>query len=424
MFQGLSQLFGANNKDSRKRIYLTLFCLGIFCLGTAITIPWATALLDSQDIGALEIFNVMSGGGLKNFSIFALGVSPYITASIITQLLQMDIIPYFKDLKDQGYTGRQKINKINRYLGIIIGFAQAYVMCVFYMNNLSVLEQLQTALVMTAGTAFCLWMGDQITNKGIGNGQSMLIMAGILISLPTVFSGAYQGFISNSVYASWVGILFFVLFIITYILIVVGIVWVQLAERRIPIQYANRSTSAYGAQQSFLPIKMNSAGVIPVIFASILTTIPATVVQLIGNQNAINFVNNYIVYTTPTGFVLFIFLIFFFGYFYTFLVMNPDEMSKNLNENGGYIPGVRPGSDTSKYISDSMGKLTFVGSIFLVILASLPIIFSAIFKLPSSVTIGGTGMLIVVGVAIETYKQMESSLVSRSYAARRKRLRK
>ncbi len=421
MFRGFSQLFNKANKDLRKRIYITLFCLGLFALGSSVTIPWATQIY--QDLGFLEIFNIMSGGGLRNFSIFALGVSPYITASIITQLLQMDIIPYFKDLKDQGYTGRQKINKINRYMGIIIGFFQAYVLCIAYMGSASVFVQLKTALVMTAGTAFCLWMGDQITNKGIGNGQSMLIMAGIILSMPSIFTGAYYGFVTSGTYETALGIFFFCLFILVYILIVVGIIWIQLAERRIPIQYANKSTSAYGAQNSFLPIKLNSAGVMPVIFASILTTIPATIVALTKNQGAIDFVNKYILYNTPTGFVLYILLILFFGYFYTFMVMNPDEMSKNLNERGGYIPGIRPGEDTSNYISNSMGKLTLVGSIFLVILAAIPIIFSLIFGLSSQVTIGGTGMLIVVGVAIETYKQMESSLVSRSYTAKRKRLR-
>ena len=282
MFRGFSQLFNKANKDLRRRIYLTLFCLGIFCLGSAITIPWASIIY--EELGFLEIFNIMSGGGLRNFSIFGLGVSPYITASIITQFLQMDIIPYFKDLKEQGYVGRQKINRITRYLGIVIAFVQAYVLCVFFMNGSDIPTMLKTALVMTAGTAFCLWMGDQITNKGIGNGQSMLIMAGIILSMPSVFVGAYDGFILAGTYATGLGIFFFILFILIYLLIVVGIIWVQLAERRIPIQYANRSSSAYGASQSFLPIKINSAGVIPVIFAQILITIPGTIVNLIGNE--------------------------------------------------------------------------------------------------------------------------------------------
>ena len=421
MFKGLSQLFSPGNKDLRKRIYFTLACLGFFCLGTSITIPWASVVY--EELGFLEIFNLMSGGALKSFSIFALGVSPYITASIITQLLQMDIIPYFKELKEQGYVGRQKINKINRYLGIIIGFVQAYMLTMFYMNNADTITMIKTALVMTAGTAFLLWMGDQITQKGIGNGQSLLIMAGIIQSMPMVFRGAFDAFITAGTYSNALGISMFAGFIILYILIIVGIIWITLAERRIPIQYANRSTSAYGAQQSFLPIKINAAGVMPVIFASIITTIPATIVNAIGNESAIEFVNKYIVYTSPVGFIIYIALIMFFGYFYTIISMNPDEMSKNLNERGGYIPGVRPGVDTSKYISNSLSKLTIVGSLFLVVLAGLPVIVSNFSGLPSSVTIGGTGILIVVGVAIETYKQLESGLISRSYTAKRKRLR-
>ena len=420
MFRGFSGFFNKSNKDLRKKIYFTMMCLGIFCLGTTITIPWASAVY--EELGFLEIFNVMSGGGLSNFSIFALGVSPYITASIITEILQMDIVPYFKDLKDQGYTGRQKINKITRYLGILIAFLQAYALTAFYMKGLNAMEIIKTTLVMVAGTSFCMWMGDQITNKGIGNGQSMLIMAGIIQSMPNIFRGAFASLVMGS-FSKTVGIVLFSLFVLVYVIVIVGIIWVQLAERRIPIQYSNRTSSAYGAQTNYLPLKINSASVIPVIFASIVTTIPATIVTLIGKQSAIDFVNKYIMYTSTTGFILYLVLIVVFAYFYTFLVMNLDEMSKNLNENGGYIPGIRPGSDTSKYISNSLSKLTLVGALFLVILAGMPILLSKLTSLPSYVTIGGTGILIVVGVAIETYKQLESSLVSRSYSSKRKRLR-
>ena len=420
MFRVISQIFNKNNKDLRKRIYFTLACLGIFCLGTTITIPWAKEITDN--LGFLEIFNLMSGGGLRSFSIFALGVSPYITAQIITQLLQMDIVPYFKELKDQGYTGRQKINKITRYLGIVFAFVQAYAIIIFYMKGVSSIAMLKTAITMTAGTAFLLWIGDQITQKGIGNGQSLLIMAGIVQSMPNIFKSAFQALVTAGTYSHTVGPILFGAFCLLYLIIIVGIIWITLAERRIPIQYANRTASAYGAKQSFLPIKINSAGVMPVIFASILTTIPATVVRLFKSAAATKFVDKYIVYTTPVGFLIYIGLIVFFGYFYTFLSMNPEEMSKNLNENGGYIPGVRPGKDTSDYISNSLGKLTLIGSLFLVILAALPVLVSNYTKLPSSVTIGGTGILIVVGVAIETYKQIESSLISRSYASKRKRL--
>ena len=413
MFAGLKQLFSPSNKDLRKRIYFTLMCLGLFCLGTTITIPWASALY--QELGFLEIFNLMSGGGLRSFSIFALGVSPYITASIITQLLQMDIIPYFKELKEEGYTGRQKINRITRYLGIIFAFIQGYILTIVYMKGMSSLDVLKTTVVMTAGTCFLLWLGDQVTTKGIGNGISLLIMAGIIQSMPSMFVTAFQNLVTSGSYSTVVGSLLFALFVIVYILIILGVVFIQLAERRVPIQYSNRTNSAYGAQTSYLPIKLNPAGVMPVIFAQTLLAIPTTIVALVGNDAAKNFVNNYIAYTSPTGFILYVILILFFGYFYTFMEMNPEEMSKNLNKNGGYIPGVRPGADTTDYISKVIGRLTIVGSIFLVIIAGLPIIFSKFSGLPSSVTIGGTGLLIVVGVAIETYKQLESSLVSRSY---------
>ncbi len=418
MFHKFAKLFASENKDLRKRIYFTLFALGIFCLGSGITIPWASVLY--EELGFLEIFNLMSGGGLRSFSIFALGVSPYITASIITQLLQMDIIPYFKELKEQGYVGRQKIQKINRYLAIIFAFIQAYVISIFYLNTNDVMVMIKTSLVMTAGTSFLLWLGDQITKKGIGNGSSLLIMAGIIQSMPSIFIGAFQSFISAGTYNLGLGITLFILFLIIYLVVLVGIIWVTLAERRIPIQYANHTTSAYGAKSSFLPIKINSAGVIPIIFASIVLTIPSTIAGLIKNQGVINFINKYIVYTTPTGFILYVILIMFFGYVYTYMMMNPEEMSKDLNKRGGYIPGIRPGSETTKYISNSLGKLTIVGSIFLVILSGLPILMANISSLPSSVTIGGTGILIVVGVAIETYKQIESGLISRSYKKRRR----
>src|SRR5574344_1860068 len=354
MFQRMKKLFSPSNKDLRKRIYFTLMCLGIFCLGTNITIPWASTIY--QELGFLEIFNLMSGGGLRSFSIFALGVSPYITASIITQLLQMDVIPYFKELKEQGYVGRQKINKITRYLGIVFAFVQAYAITVFYLNTNDVMVMLQTSLVMTAGTAFSLWIGDQITTKGIGNGQSLLIMAGIIQSMPSVFTGAFSSFVTAGTFSTWAGIALFAAFVLVYLLIIVGIIWIQLAERRITIQYANHTTSAYGKQSSYLPIKINSAGVIPVIFASMVLTIPVTVAGLIGKESVTNFINNYIVYTSFTGFILYVVLILLFGYFWTFLQMNPEDVSKDLNKRGGYIPGIRPGTDTSNYISKSLGK--------------------------------------------------------------------
>ena len=415
------KIFSKDAKDLRKRILFTICVLGIYCLGTGITIVWATPWLSTLYGGLdfLGVFNLMSGGGFERFSIFGLGVTPYINASIVTQLLTMDIIPYFKELKEQGYVGRQKINRITRYLGIALAFVQAYVLTVFLLKVTDVSMILKITLIMTAGTSLLLWLGDQITNKGIGNGHSLLIMASIVLSLPSVFTGAYQAFIGAGTYTSWVGVLFFIIYLIMYFLVIVGVVWISLAERKIRIQYANKTVSAYGAKESYLPLKINYAGVMPVIFASMLLTIPSIIVNIIGNQNAIDFVNNYIMYTSLSGFVIYIALIIFFSYFYTFMAMNPEEMSKDLNKSGAYIPGVRPGVETTKYISTVVSRLTLVGSLFIALLAGAPILISNLTGLSQSVAIGGTGILIVVGVAIETYKQIESGLVSRKFAHRR-----
>jgi preprotein translocase subunit SecY len=411
MFSNLKQLFTRENKDLRKRIYFTFFCLGIFSFGSTITVPWATQYMGS--LGFLEIFNLMTGGGLRSFSIFALGVTPYITAQIITQILQMDIVPYFKELKEEGYTGKQKINKITRYLGVLFAVIQGFVFTIVYSGSKDPMVIVKTTLVLTAGTCALLWIGDRITKNGIGNGLSLMIMAGILQSMPNIFTSAFNELVRGETFGTTLGSVLFASFVIVYLLVIVGMVWVQLAERRIPIQYANRTNSAYGGHQNFLPIKINSAGVIPVIFASTLLTIPVTITGFIGKGQC--FVEKYLDNTTLTGFILYMALILFFGYFYTFLQMNPEEMAKNLNKAGAYIPGVRPGNDTIEYVSDVLSKLTIVGSIFLMIIAGLPILFSKFSGLTSTVTIGGTGLLIVVGVAIETYKQLESSLVSRSH---------
>lgn len=414
MFQPLKQLMSPINKDLRVRILFTLGALLIFVVGTGIQIPGTADVAGS--LGFLELINVMGGGALKQFSIFALGVMPYITASIIVELLQMDIIPYFSELKKQGPVGRQKLNQITRYMGIIFAFIEGFAFAFAFLGSgKSTLDYMYVATVMTAGTAFLLWLGDQITQKGIGNGISLIIMAGIISTLPTMFLTAFKELIIESGLALPLGILSFVGFVIVYFLIIIGVIFVENSERKIAIQYANKTTSALGANQSYMPIKINSAGVVPVIFASSLLAIPATIAQFVKNTGFTNFVNKYLNYTTPVGFLVFVVLIYFFAYFYTFLQLKPDELAKNLQENGGFIPGVRPGKDTEKYISNILSKLTIVGGLFLVIISGLPIVFSNVTKLPSSITIGGTSLLIVVGVALETYKQLEGSLVTRTY---------
>lgn len=413
MFQTMKQLFAPTNKDLRGRILFTLGALMIFIIGTGVQVPGTADV--TVNLGFLELINVMGGGALKQFSIFALGVMPYITASIIVQLLQMDIFPYFSELKDQGPVGRQKINQITRYMGIIFAFIEGFAFSyVFLGSGKSTIDYLYVATVLTAGTAFLLWLGDQVTQKGIGNGISLIIMAGIIATLPNMFITAFKSLIGVSSIPMWLGILLFALFVIVYFLIIIGVIFVEQAERRIPIQYANKTTSVY-SNQSFMPIKVNTAGVIPVIFASSLLAIPATIAQFIKKEGFTNFVNNYLTYTKPMGFIIFVVLIFFFAYFYTFIQLKPEDLAKNLKENGGFIPGVRPGKDTEDYISKILSKLTIIGGVFLVIIAGLPILFSNLSKLPATVTIGGTSLLIVVGVALETYKQLEGSLVSRNY---------
>ncbi len=414
MFAEIKQIFKPSNKDLRKRLLFTLAILFVFKVGTTIRIPGTENLTDN--LGFLELINAMGGGALKQFSVFALGVMPYITASIIIELLTMDIIPYFTELKKQGYTGRQKLNQITRYVGIAMAFIQGIAYSFAFLKNASALEYLRVATIMTAGTAFLLWLGDQITQKGVGNGISLIIMAGILASIPSMFIEAFNELVKfDTVQKIFLGGVSYLIFIAIYLLVVVGIIFVQEAERRLPIQYANKSTNAMGAARSYMPLRLNSAGVIPVIFASSLLAIPATIAQFVKNDTFTLIVSKYLNYNTPVGFVIYIFLILFFAYFYVFLQINPEQLSEDLQKNGGYIPGIKPGKDTCKYIKQVLSRLTVTGAIFLAIIAGLPIIFTNLSSLPSSVTIGGTGLLIVVGVALETYKQLESSLISRSY---------
>ena len=417
MFKVLKELFTSGNKDLRHRIYFTLAALTVFILGISIRVPGTDDL--TSNLGFLELINTMGGGALKNFSIFALGVMPYITASIITQLLQMDIFPYFTELAKQGHTGRQKINQITRYMGIAFAFIEGYAFAFAFIGKSGdPMQYMYIATILTAGTSLLLWMGDQITQKGIGNGLSLIIMAGIIATLPQMFIDAFKGLISfeGTAQVITLGAIKFLLFVIIYFAIVIGMIYVELSERRIPIQYANKSTSAYGGAQSFMPIKINTAGVIPVIFASSLLTIPGIIAQVIKNDGFTLFVQKYLNYTTPVGFVLYVVFIFFFAYFYTFVQMKPDQMAKNLQDNGGYVPGIRPGEATEKYFTKVLSRLTIVGAFFLTIIAALPIVVNAVTSLPRTVSLGGTGLLIVVGVSVETYKQLESSLLSRGYS--------
>jgi len=413
MFRTLKQLASPTNKDLRQRILFTLLVLLIFVVGVNVRVPGTQDFTGS--LGFLEIVNAMSGGALRNFSIFALGVMPYISASIIMQLLQMDIIPYFSELQKEGPVGRQKINKITRYMGIAFAFIQGFIYAIMMIGSgKTAFEYLYISLILTAGTSFLLWLGDQVTQKGLGNGVSLLIMAGIIVEMPSAFINTFKGLVLGDIYEPWIGGLLFAGFVLVYLLIIVGVIFVQEAERKVPIQYANKSTIAYADNRSYMPIKINAAGVVPVIFASSLLAIPATIAQFVKNEGFVNFVNNYLTYTKPVGFIIYILLIFLFSFIYTFIQMKPEELAKNLKEAGGFVPGIRPGKDTENYISKILIRLTVVGGVFISVIAALPILFSAVKGLQAA-AIGGTSLLIVVGVALETYKQLEGSLVSRNY---------
>lgn len=417
MINLIRQLGNPTNKDLRKRVWFTLGVLLFYAIGTHIARLGSASF--TKELTSAQLLAVYAGGGLQPHSIFGLGVAPYISASIIMQILQTDIIPYFKELKEQGYTGRQKLNMITRYLGIFLAFVQGYAFSFYFMKDAGAAAIMNSTIVLTGGTCLLIWLGDQISKKGIGNGLSLIIMAGILNTMPNMYITAFNTLISKGS-NTWIGIGSFALYVIMNLAIIIGIVWVQLAERRIPIQYSNRTNSAYGGQQTYLPIKLNASGVMPVIFASSLLGVPAILAGFIENKGFVDFVNKYLTYTQPIGFIVYIVLIGLFGYFYTVMQMNPKEMAKNLNQNGGYIPGIRPGDDTDNYIKSIIKKISIFGTLFLIIIASTPIIFSKISNLPDSVTLGGTGLLIVVGVAIETYRQLESSIVSRSYKTKKR----
>lgn len=417
MFKVIKQIFSPGNKDVRNKILFTLLILFVYKLGTTVRVPGTNNI--TQDLGFLELLNVMSGGSLRNFSIFALGVTPYISASIIIQLFQMDIIPYFSNLAKEGHTGRVKLNKITRYVGIAMAFLQGLVMSFSFLGeSATAIEYVRVSVILTAGTCFLLWLGDEITRKGVGNGISILIMAGILISTPSMMVDAFGSFVvTGTVQEVALGITKFVLFLLVYVAIIVGVVFIEKSERRIPIQYSNRTSTAYGAKQTYIPFKLNSSGVMPVIFASSLISIPSLIAAFVKNDSFSLFVNSYINYNTVTGFILYVLLIILFSYLYTFMAsgLRPKELSEKLNKQCGYVPGIRPGKETKTYISKVLSRTTFLGALFLVIIAGLPILVSNFSELPTSVTVGGTGLLIVVGVALETYNQIESTLSARKY---------
>ncbi|MFO7968992.1 MAG: preprotein translocase subunit SecY [Bacillota bacterium] len=440
------------NKEVLKKIGFTLLVFLVFKLLTKVTIPLVdqAAFGDAFEGGFLGIANSISGGALRNYSVVALGISPYITASIVVQLLQMDIVPFLKEWSEEGEVGKKKIARLTRYLAIGLAFIQAVAMTFAFNNtgaglftsqaetwatlggrNLWFIVYFYIAVVITAGTAFMIWLADQISLKGIGNGTSMLIVGGIIISFPGTIASLVQYYIADpnnalgevfSNQGSFGGYMLFGVSMLMFVLVLIGITYMQISVRKVPIQYANRPGSAKfkGKSESNIPIKLNTAGVIPVIFASIILSLPLTIVGYLSSgtqetSSAINWLTQIFTYTEPIGFVIYVLLIFIFTFFYSFILIKPEQIAENLNKQNAYIPGVRPGKETEAHITKTLFRVTVVGAFYLVVVASLPIVTSIILG-HNYAQIGGTSLLIIVGVALETAKQIETDTQEKAYA--------
>ena len=414
------------NVDLRKRILFTMMLLIIYRIGAFIPVPGINpgVLYGTLDTTMLGFMDALSGGALQRFSIFAMSISPYITASIVVQLLQMDVVPVLSEWSKEGETGKRKINQLTRYMSLILAFIQAITMA-FGFNFLvgGVLLQTQAwwiylyiGIIMTAGTAILLFFGDQISSKGIGNGISMLIIAGIMSRMPSMFMDIYNRYLTD---VNAFNVISVILILALMALTIVMVIYLQSATRKLPIQYANRHSSARlaGQKASFIPFKLNSAGVIPVIFASTFIQIPTTIANFLPETRTASILNTFFEITEPIGLIIYMFLIGAFTFFYAFVQVSPEKIAENLKKQGSYIPGIRPGDDTENYVAKILGRVTFIGAIYLIFIATLPILLGFIpgLDIPPSVQIGGTGILIVVGVAMETAKEISNKNQEKEY---------
>ncbi|AND80320.1 preprotein translocase subunit SecY [Streptococcus pantholopis] len=414
-------------KNVRSKIFFTLFIILVFRIGTHITVPGINAknLGQLSDLPFLNMLNLVSGNALGNFSVFSMGVSPYITASIIVQLLQMDIVPRFVEWSKQGEVGRRKLNQATRYISLVFAFVQS-IGIAYGFNTLSSVgivatPNLQTYLLigalLTTGSMIVTWLGEQITDKGFGNGISMIIFAGIISSIPNTVRTIYEDYFVN-IRASELNHSFIVvgILVLATLAVIFFTTFVQQAEYKIPIQYTKLSQGA--PTSSYLPLKVNPAGVIPVIFASSITTIPSTVIPFFQNGRDIPWLTalqNLLNYQTPSGMFVYALLIVLFSFFYTFVQVNPGKTAENLQKNSSYIPSVRPGRETEEYMSSLLKKLATVGSVFLAFVSLSPIAAQQWLNLSSSVALGGTSLLILISTGIEGMKQLEGYLLKRQY---------
>ncbi|HML32055.1 MULTISPECIES: preprotein translocase subunit SecY [Sporomusa] len=413
MLAGLSNVLKIT--ELRQKVVFTLIMFLVFRLGTHIPVPGVNASVIEQLFTQGNLFGLLdmfSGGALSKFSIFAMSITPYINASIIMQLLTV-VVPKFEQWSKEGDEGRKKITQITRYGTVVLGFIQAIGMAFglkVAIINPGVGSILLVAITLTAGTTFLMWVGEQITDKGIGNGISLIIFAGIVSSLP---GGIYTMFEYLS--AGTISIFSLLLFLIIGLAMIVFVIAIQQGQRRIPVQYAKRvvGRKMYGGHSTHIPLKVNQAGVIPIIFASSVLMFPVTIAQFI-NVPWVKTVAEWFAWGTPMQTVLYALLIVFFTYFYTAVTVNISDMAENMKKHGGFIPGIRPGKPTADYLDRIMTRITLAGSIFLAIIAILPNFIGAITNI-QGVYFGGTALLIVVGVALDTMKQIEALVLMRHY---------
>lgn len=413
-------------KEIRNKILFTLGVLIVFRLGTYITVPGinATALQNVASSGLISILNTFSGGGLTNYSILAMGVSPYITAQIVIQLLQMDIVPKYVEWSKQGEVGRRKLNQHTRILTIVLAFIQSigvtagfnYLSSLHLVENPGIQTYLSIGLILTSGTMFTTWLGDMITDRGLGNGISIIIMAGILARVPTGIQQIYQEQFENATNLVK-PILFCVALAIIVLIIVTFVTYVEQAAYKIPIQYTRRMAGA--SDNSYLPLKINVAGVIPVIFASSFIATPQAVLMAFTQNHSedtwYKVLTNIFSTQTPSGIALYTVLIVAFTFFYAFVQVNPEKLAKNLQKQGSYIPSVWPGRETQNYVSSLLMRLSTVGSLYLGLISLIPLIASSVWGLDESIGLGGTSLLIVVGVTIQTINQLNGMMMKQEY---------
>ena len=408
-------------KEIRNKMLYTLFCLFIFRLGSHIPAPFIdktqiAKIFESAGQSVLGFLDLMAGGSLSNMSIFAMNIYPYITASIIIQLLTV-AIPKLEELAKEGEEGRRKLNSITRITGVVLAlihsmgtvfglYSQAVTATGFIQNSLII-------ITLVAGTSFLVWLGDRITENGVGNGISLIIFVGIVARLPETLMKNFR--LAQAGVTSWIAVIIYLLIMVA---IVAFVVIIQEGERRVPVQYAKRVVGrrVYGGQATHIPIKVNMASVMPVIFASTFMQIPATI-ALFSKGGFGNFLRNWLTQDGKFGFWIYLVinfvLIIFFTYFYNAIQFNTVEYAKNIQSQGGFIPGIRPGKPTSQYLSRTVNRITFIGGLALAILSTLPLLLSHFSNL--DVAFQGTGMIIVVGVALETVQQIEAQMTMRHY---------